>query len=178
MSDSTTLCGKWGEYPDRYYDGETISQQCRLDVGHSGKCDWLPWRDVTYVCANCKASIKSDDFYERNAQGTFCRACCSPMAIEESNNKMKIDKMIEAIEKRACIRKLWRCRVGWGMAFIREHAEPTRPGPMAGKFAHAEWDRERKKIEEDHTVVAGYHPSLKACVRAEYNRVVKLGIDP
>lgn len=86
--------------------------------------------------------------------------------------------MIRAIEKRACIRKLWRCRAGWGMMFIRPHEELPMPSVTASAFARDEWTRERKALEEESSVVEGYHPTLKACVQAEYNRVVKLGVDP
>lgn len=54
---------------------------------------------------------------------------------------MTINRMITAIEKKVCIRMIWRCRAGWGMKFV---------------------------LENNEEVVYGYQSTLEACVKENY----------
>ena len=87
-----------------------------------------------------------------------------------------INGMIKAIETRHCIRKLWRCRAGWGMMFVRVFdvpIQPPWPKPKDRNYgkkmaAHDEWQAERTRLWESNQVVYSYYPTVEACVKAEY----------
>lgn len=87
-----------------------------------------------------------------------------------------INGMINAIEARHCIRKLWRCNAGWGMMFVRDYVmqtEPPWPGPKARNYdkklaAYHKWSAERKWLCETNQVVYKYYPTVESCVKAEY----------
>jgi hypothetical protein len=71
-----------------------------------------------------------------------------------------VNRMVQMIERRICIRKLWRCRAGWGMVFVV---------PCDTAMPETQSARQRAEAGEGNkTVVYSYFDSLEHCVRAEY----------
>lgn len=58
-----------------------------------------------------------------------------------------VDQMMKMIERRVCVRRIWRCRAGWGMFFLTDDDVPDKA--MTGR-------------------VYRYYPTLTACVREAY----------
>lgn len=74
--------------------------------------------------------------------------------------KRTINQMVKAIEANVCIRKLWRCRAGWGMMFVLtdEQFEDNLPPTL----------RNRPQDYEANGSVFAYYNSIQECVEAEY----------
>jgi MoaA/NifB/PqqE/SkfB family radical SAM enzyme len=92
-----------------------------------------------------------------------------------------INGMINAIERLHCIRKIWNCKAGWGMMFVRDFEEPH--PPIFAKYTminetHKYFAKLKEHsdklllLSEQNQVVYSYYPTLEACVKAEYQKRV------
>jgi hypothetical protein len=73
--------------------------------------------------------------------------------------KMSVNRMMREIERRICVRELWRCSAGWGMMVILD--------PVPDEYR----GREAQYLQRG--AVTAYYDTVEACVRAEYRVWVK-----
>jgi hypothetical protein len=73
--------------------------------------------------------------------------------------KPTMDQMIDAIQEKVCIRKIWLCKGGWGTFFVLGADQRAEHG-----ISETNFDEYRRN-----GTVFAYYDSLEDCVRAEYD---------
>lgn len=90
-----------------------------------------------------------------------------------------VNAMVRAIERRVCVRKLWRCNAGWALSFVLDDAQARAHGvyDLSGYKAErrraverptAGWHSDLRLEYERHGTVFAYYGSIEEAVRAEY----------
>jgi len=78
-----------------------------------------------------------------------------------------VNRMVAMIERRVCIRKIWRCNAGWGMTFVVPRSACEVVPQSKQELAHYG--------PGNKAVVYSYYNTLEQCVRAEYRvQVLKM----
>jgi hypothetical protein len=90
-----------------------------------------------------------------------------------------VDSMLRAIERKVCIRKIWRCNAGWGIFFCiyekdmpelyrKLRMEPNAVIPSDNCYIEEQRQRDLAQYGRCKTVIFTYADTLTQCIQDAY----------